>query len=44
MTPNQFHYLVNHIKSKIRKKNTNWRKYIDVEMRLAITLRFLETG
>ena len=44
MTPNQFHYLVNQIKPIIRKKNTNWRKCIDVETRLAITLRFLATG
>ena len=43
MTPNQFHYLVNHIKPILRKKNTNWRKCIDVETRLAITLRFLAT-
>ena len=39
-----FNNLCEELKDKIGKRNTNYRKAISVEERLAITLRFLAIG
>lgn len=44
MSPVDFEYLINMIGPKISRLDTNWRKAISVQERLAVTLRFLATG
>lgn len=44
MSQEDFQYLISLIGLKIGKKDTNYRDSIPVELRLAITLRFLATG
>jgi hypothetical protein len=44
MSEEDFAFLLNGIKNKISKKDTQLRKAIPPEVRLAITLRFLATG
>lgn len=44
MSQEDFQYLISLIGPKIGKKDTNYRDCIPVELRLAITLRFLATG
>lgn len=39
-----FEFFVNTIGPKIKKIDTNFRRSVEVEIRLAITLRFLATG
>lgn len=44
MTAEDFDYLVEKIKTSIKKQDTNWRQAISPAMRLCVTLRFLTTG
>ena len=44
MTPSQFHYLLNELRSRISKTDTTFRKSIDPGLKLALTLRFLAAG
>ncbi|CAI6375183.1 unnamed protein product [Macrosiphum euphorbiae] len=44
MSSIDFEYLINLIGAKISKKDTNFRKAIPMQKRLAVTLRFLATG
>ena len=40
MSPQDFRYLANLIRADVMKVDTNWRKAISVEERLAVTLRY----
>jgi hypothetical protein len=44
MSPSELEFLINLIGEKISKKNTAFWKWISVQERLALTLRFLENG
>ena len=44
MSPDRFDHLLSLVKPLIEKKDTNFRKAISAQERLAITLRFLATG
>lgn len=44
MSASDFEYLLNKIGPKIAKQDTNMRKCIPAQERLAVTLRFLATG
>ena len=44
MSPESFDYVAYMIESRIKKKNTNFRKPISPEERLAVTLRYLALG
>lgn len=44
MSPSQFNQLLNMVIPSISKNDTNFRKAIPAQDRLAITLRFLATG
>ncbi|XP_049808975.1 uncharacterized protein LOC126252150 [Schistocerca nitens] len=44
ISPTDFEYLANMISPFVSKKDTNFRKAISVNQRLAVTLRFLATG
>jgi hypothetical protein len=44
MTASDFEFLITIIGSKVSRQNTNYRKSITVNERLAVTLRFLATG
>jgi len=44
MSPQDFEFLLQKIGPKIAKADTNFRRAIPVQLRLAITLRFLATG
>lgn len=44
MSKSDFEYLLNTIGPRIKKEDTNMRKAIPINTRLAITLRFLATG
>jgi len=44
MSPSQFNDLLNMVMPSITKNDTNFRKAIPAQDRLAITLRFLATG
>ncbi|CAN7945833.1 unnamed protein product [Ixodes pacificus] len=44
MPPSTFDTLLELVRDKIRKTNTNWRKAITPEQRLIVTLRFLAAG
>ncbi|XP_031330007.1 uncharacterized protein LOC116160983 [Photinus pyralis] len=44
MSPEDFDALASLVDERVRKKDTNYRSSIPVEVRLAITLRFLATG
>ena len=44
MTPDRFGHLLSLVRPKIEKQNTNFRKSIPAESRLALTLRFLASG
>lgn len=39
-----FDYLLDCIRPKIERKDTNWRCSVSAEDRLAVTLRYLATG
>ena len=42
MSPQQFKYLTDLVSSDASKVDTNWRKAISVEERLAVTLRYTD--
>lgn len=44
MTSSDFEYLISMIGHKIKKRDTNYRKAVPVQEKLAVTLRFLATG
>lgn len=44
MSPNRFQHLLELVSPLISKKDTNMRKAISAEERLALTLRLLSTG
>ncbi|XP_076545680.1 uncharacterized protein LOC143305535 [Osmia lignaria lignaria] len=44
MSPTDFEWLIKLIGPKIKRNDTHWRKAISVQERLAVTIRFLETG
>ena len=44
MTPERFDHLLGLVRTKIEKNDTNFRKAIKAEERLALTLRFLASG
>ena len=44
MSASDFEFLLSMIGPNISKKDTNWRKCIQAQERLAITLRFLASG
>jgi len=44
MSSEDFEFILTKIGSKINKQDTNMRKAIPIQERLAVTLRFLTTG
>ena len=44
MSPSEFEFLINLIGEKISKKDTQFKKAISIQERLAVTLRFLSNG
>lgn len=44
MSSEDFEFLLNEIGPKIAKQDTNMRKAIPIQVRLAVTLRFLVSG
>jgi hypothetical protein len=44
MTPEMFDELLQRLASKLQKSDTNWRKALDPELKLAVTLRHIESG
>lgn len=44
MSPTEFDFLLNNVRDIIAKRDTNMRKSVSAEIRLAITIRFLSSG